>query len=131
MATNKYRFLTKSVAFDRIPLDYIYELAILLETPGLRQVDLRNWFERKLQIRTIRQTRALGLDVTELAKINAASVTEADAWAMLALTPHRSTPSVWARALIRQEGVTTVAQRLGAPETVVRRWSTSSRLSLL
>jgi hypothetical protein len=50
-------------------------------------------------------------------------VTEADAWAMLSLTPLRSTPSVWGRALIVGVGAEAVADVLGVGVAVVRRWS--------
>lgn len=121
-ASPMFAALTNFVRFERVPHDYVYELAVLLATPGLRDVDLRNWFERKLQLRTIQFVKRLHLDVHALAVDNAASVSEADAWQMLALTPKRSTPSTWGRALILDYGVAEVANRVGVKVEVVSRW---------
>lgn len=67
--------------------------------------------------------RRLHLDVKEFPRDNANSVTEADAWDMLALTPARSTPSVWGRALILDLGISETAARLGVDVAVVRKWA--------
>ncbi len=72
-----------------------------------------------------------GPDVTEYAKANALSVTRADAWAMLALTPARSTPSVWARALIVVVGDVEVASRLGVSRSVVQLWRNASSVQVV
>lgn len=130
-ASPKFTALVNFVQFDRVNPDYLFELAVVLATPGVRVVDARNWMDRRLQLRTRLFIKRAGLDVTDLALENAASVTEADAWAMLRFTPMRSSPSLWARALIVEHGDTAVARRLGVSEKVVANWRHGSASSVL
>lgn len=122
-ASPKFKVLSRAANFDRIPDDYVFELAVLLATPGVREIDVRNWFRRKVSKEKLRWVAGLRLDVEGWARENAASVVELDAWAMLRLTPVRSTPGVWGRALILKHGFGPVAARIGVDEKVVRTWS--------
>lgn len=121
-ASPKFKGLTRGPNPMRGNADYFWELAVLLATPGVRHLDARNWFRRKLDMHTIRTVEGWGLDVAEFGRRNAASVVEADAWAMLALTPPGSSPALWGRALAVQVGAKAVASQLGVPEAIVRRW---------
>lgn len=121
-ASRKFQWLADHVNFDRVPHDYVYELAVVLATPGVTAGDIRNWFEGRLQKRTIRFVQGLGLDVGVAGAQNARSVTEADAWAMLRLTPPRHNPSVWARALLVGRTDVELARRVGLPVSHVQSW---------
>lgn len=121
-ASRKFQWLADYVRLDRIPEDYVYELAVVLATPGVSPGDLRNWFRGRLQKRTINFVQGLGLDVDVAAARNAESVTEADAWAMLRLTPPNRNPSVWAKALMVGRTDAELARRVGLPVKWVSSW---------
>jgi hypothetical protein len=125
-ASPKFKDLTGHVDFHKVREDYVFELAVLLATPGVRELDVRNWFRRRISPFFMRWVVKLDLNVGSLARENAASVVEADAWAMLALTPRNSRPGVYGRALIQQYGFGPAARRVGVSEAVVRRWSATS-----
>lgn len=122
-ASPKFRAITGFVRFDRIPHDYVKELAVLLATPGFRPIDVHRMFAGGLQKRTVKVVTELELDVGELAKANAASVTEGDAKAMLwFLVGQKATPSAWSRAWLRDKDVNAVAGEYGVDVAVVRWW---------
>lgn len=121
-ASLKFRWLSDWVRFEHLPHDYAYELAVVLATPGVSEGDVRNWFRGRLQRRTIRFVQDLGLDLGDAPARNAESVTEADAWAMLRLTPKNRNPSVWAKALLVGRTDLEVSRKVGLPVESVSSW---------
>lgn len=118
------------VGWREPPEEYVYELAILLATPGVTKLDVGNWFRKRLPRKLLERAEGLSGRWVAEGRENALSVAPSDSWAMLRLTPRGSVPSGWARATILEVGVEEVARRLGVDVGVVKAWRNRARTTV-
>lgn len=126
-ASPKFRAITGFVAFEKTNPDHLWELAVLMATPGFSEGDVRNLFGQRLQRRTMVVVRELGLDVAEAAQANALSITEEDALRMVLVTPRSCQLNSWARAWVMGRSEEEVVAKVGVGVEVVRKWRAAGR----